>query len=513
VFVTAPRRYRAPAADGGLLADPPLDEIDQLLDANSSHAGDNAVAEVVAAACDYHRECGEPVPPIDASRGLLVAGHQPELFHPGVWVKNFALAGLARRHGLTPLNLVVDNDTAKSATLRLPATSTDPAHVHLAAVPFDHWAGEVPWEERRVIDEDLFTRMPRAAAEVTAHWGFTPMVPEAWAEVLRQRERTPLLGERLAAGRRAIERQWGCHNLELPVSRLCRTAAFDMFVATVIDQIDTLHEAYNGCLREYRRTHGIRSRNHPVPELARTEVGWELPFWGWKAGAPRRGRLFLRDLTSWPRLWCDGEEWPAIRGENWLRELDAAGYKVRPRALTLTLFARLWLADAFIHGIGGGLYDELTDAIIRVWQGTEPPRYLVLSATLRLPLPGFPADTAEVRRLEGAARDLHWNPQRHLPADVPTDALIRAARKQVLAGPPPGGAAARRAWFDELRAVTAALRPFVAPAARALEARLAHARDEVAANAVLRRRDYAWLLFPGDFLRAYLSSILHRTRS
>ena len=29
---------------------------------------------------------------------LLLAGHQPELFHPGVWVKNFALAGLARRH-------------------------------------------------------------------------------------------------------------------------------------------------------------------------------------------------------------------------------------------------------------------------------------------------------------------------------------------------------------------------------------------------------------------------------
>ena len=53
----------------------------------------------------------------DASAdSLLLAGHQPELFHPGVWVKNFALNGLARRHGATPLNLVVDNDTGFDLT-------------------------------------------------------------------------------------------------------------------------------------------------------------------------------------------------------------------------------------------------------------------------------------------------------------------------------------------------------------------------------------------------------------
>ena len=36
---------------------------------------------------------------------LLLAGHQPELAHPGVWVKNFALNGLAtqaRRHAASP---------------------------------------------------------------------------------------------------------------------------------------------------------------------------------------------------------------------------------------------------------------------------------------------------------------------------------------------------------------------------------------------------------------------------
>ena len=47
-------------------------------------------------------------------RSIFLAGHQPQLFHPGVWFKNFALDRLARRHGAVAVNLVVDSDTIKS---------------------------------------------------------------------------------------------------------------------------------------------------------------------------------------------------------------------------------------------------------------------------------------------------------------------------------------------------------------------------------------------------------------
>ncbi len=42
---------------------------------------------------------------------------------------------------------------------------------------------------------------------------------------------------------------------------------------------------------------------------------------------------------------------------------------VLPRALTTTLFLRTFIADLFIHGIGGGQYDRLTDRIVE----TVPP--------------------------------------------------------------------------------------------------------------------------------------------
>src|SRR6185312_5325259 len=112
--------------------------------------------------------------------------------------------------------------------------------------------------------------------------------------------------------------------------------------------------------------------------------------------------------------------------------------RIRPRALTLTLFARLCLGDLFIHGIGGGKYDEATDAIIRDYFGIEPPGYQVLSATLHLPLEGFAAAPADRERAERLVRDLHWNPQRHVPArDLNPRALRLVADRISLASNEP----------------------------------------------------------------------------
>ncbi len=51
---------------------------------------------------------------------MIVTGHQPELFHPGVWIKNFAIASIARQTGGAALNLIVDNDIPKSSSIAVP---------------------------------------------------------------------------------------------------------------------------------------------------------------------------------------------------------------------------------------------------------------------------------------------------------------------------------------------------------------------------------------------------------
>jgi len=507
---------RAPQEDGAIIARPGLGEVGALLAENRRRLAvpsrlilgrrladlqQQARQEVIAAANQYLRDCGEPTL-LSPSGGLIVAGHQPELFHPGVWVKNFALNGLARRHGLTSLHLVVDNDTVNSTALRIPQRNDA---VHLGSVAFDRQVSELPYEEQKVHDEELFATFPDRAGPLLQPWGYPPLLPSFWKEVVKQRERTPFLGERFVAARRSVERLWGCHNLELPASRLSETATFADFAHHILLNLPRFHAVYNSALADYRRQHGIRSRNHPVPELTRNGEWWETPFWGWEASweksENRRGRLFARVEDGTIGFQANGQTWPA---DTW-RALRSLGFKIRPRALTLTLFARLFLADLFIHGIGGGKYDLLTDEIIRRFYGLEPPGFLVLSATLHLPLPTYPATVSDRRRLAHELRDLRWNPQRHLdyPALRP---LIE--EKQRWIDLPTANAPERRQRFEQIRRLSEQLQDRVAGRADEVRTQLERCDRELAANAVLRRRDYAFCLYPEEKLRVFMAQFL-----
>ena len=274
--------------------------------------------------------------------------------------------------------------------------------------------------------------------------------------------------------RRERERKWGCHNLELPVSRLSRTKAFQLFAASLFDDRFRFREVYNAAIRAYRDANGIRSAHHPAPELAEREV----PFWERTPDGRRR----LREVT-----------------------LDITPRNLRPRALTLTLFARVCLGDFFIHGIGGGKYDEVTDAIIRDYFGIEPPAYQVLSATLHLPLPAFPSTADDLTRADRRVRDLQWNPQALPGADAE---LVREHAALTANEPPRGEHAARREWFRRLQQVKERLRAGVITEVPAAEESLRRAQSEVDANAILQRRDYPWVLYPEETLRPFLQRFL-----
>jgi hypothetical protein len=532
LLVIVPRRLRAPAENGAILAEPPLMEIGALIGSNRKTLSQLRISvfgrrlttlrqqarqTIVALAENYLRAAGEPVSEYGHEM-LLMAGHQPELVHPGVWIKHFALNRLARKYGATPVHIVVDNDTAKSCVIRFPVLAeANGAGHHLLALPFDQWTGEVPFEERVVNDETLFASLPDRAAAIIRNWSFSPLLAEFWQEVLAQASRTPLLGERLAAARRSLERQWGCHNLEIPVSHLCNSEPFAWFACHLLSDVVRFHATYNDCVHEYRRQYGIRSRNHPVPDLG-TENGWyELPFWSWRRGQLARRRLMARPTATAIELRSGNEPWPKLPaaddGERVVaafQELQHGGYKVRSRALTNTLFARLFLADLFIHGIGGAKYDELTDEIIRRFYGFDPPGYMVLSATLRLPLPVFQATPGECRRYAAMLRDVHFNPQRHLPASASSERDVKEAteQKQSWIALQPRSAAERRQRFEMLRALNRQLEPYVRQETEWIRRELTRCERESEANTVLQRRDYVFCLFPDSILRPFCMGFL-----
>lgn len=512
---------QAPIEDGGILIAPRLDEFGALLEHNHrilassnfkilgrplAEIRSEARAAALAAAHEYHVEAGES-PPETGACGLLIAGHQPEIFHPGVWLKNFALNALARRHRRVPLNLVVDNDTAKNTLVRVPVDD------HLVSVPYDHWQGEVPFEERPVLDEVAFFQFPNEVSRYAEHWPFAPMLPEFWTEVRRQSKRTPLLGERLAAARRSLERRWGCHNLELPLSRLCATTPFAWFACHLLENLACFHAIYNATVAAYRKRYGLRSHNHPVPDLAKTGDWLELPLWSWRTGQTRRQRLFAKVGSDGFHLRSGTEEWPKLRqsadGTELIAQyqgLEREGYKIRTRALTLTLFSRLFLADMFMHGLGGGKYDELTDGLLRNFFGIEPPAFLVLTGTLRLPFPRAYVTREDLRRLADEKRDLTWNPQRHLTGsergvtqlvDEKTQWIARSCNTHE----------ERLERFKQIRRLNKELAGFAVENERRLARAVEKTTRQLRNSEVHSRRDFAFCLYPAEKLEGFLRSL------
>jgi hypothetical protein len=339
---------------------------------------------------------------------IVLTGHQPQLFHPGVWFKNFVVAALARQVAAPAVNLIIDNDTIRTAAVRVPRGSIPAAHdletgpptggehsVWASTVEFDRPGDEVPFEERAVLDRERFRRFPEAVrAQLAPEWA-DPMVNSLWPAACAALADTDRLGLCLSRARNMIEAENGVELLDVPLSTVSDAWPFRWFAVGLLEEAERFRGIHNGVLDEYRRTHRIRSRSHPVPELARDGEWQEAPFWMWTSSMPRRRRLFTRrlpdrleltDRAGWRLILARPGDGDATRAVDQLGEARRQGVKLRPRALLTTLFARLVLGDHFVHGIGGAKYDQLTDAICERFFGLAPPAFITATATVRLPL-------------------------------------------------------------------------------------------------------------------------------
>jgi hypothetical protein len=179
-----------------------------------------------------------------------------------------------------------------------------------------------------------------------------------------------------------------------------------------------------------------------------------------------------------------------------MTELSRRGVRIRTRALTTTLFARLCLADLFIHGIGGAKYDDITDRLFEQFFHVTAPRFATVSATFHLPLGGSSLmSRPEEPRLRQQLRDLRYNPDRHLKAAPGSTEAELIEEKQtllsLLGNRRPTVLETRR-----LKEINAAL----APSTRFVEQQLQSERDAMrrqrAEDAIRHDREFAWCLHP-----------------
>src|SRR5215471_10160736 len=100
----SPRRFRVPAGDGEIFAEPSLDSISHLLNSigkSNFEAPPFPGLNFQEFRKRARREVLDLVGNSADSHVWFVAGHEPEFSHPGVWLKNSALTRLAKKcHGV-----------------------------------------------------------------------------------------------------------------------------------------------------------------------------------------------------------------------------------------------------------------------------------------------------------------------------------------------------------------------------------------------------------------------------
>jgi hypothetical protein len=350
----------------------------------------------------------------DASieKPFIATGHQPDFFHAGVWAKHIVAQRLADAVGGAAFDLIVDHDAPKQATIAVP--TVDDGLAQLVNVVYANTPAERPFEF-----------LPRSSE------GQTQQIIERVRKAMGERYDSSLLPEffrayqvpndgdwvdQALAARKAVESAMGIRLIQRRTSRNW----YGPFLAELLLSSDRFAEAYNGVLTDEHPPDESQGSDQSVATLERMNGTIELPLWINHPGQPRH-RLFVAKESGSTQLFAESRHVATIENaviNDWPGFATAlaqmAPWIIRPKALILTMWARLFWADVFIHGIGGAKYDRLTDRLIRSVFEVEPPVMACVSATLCMPLPRSAATVAQIDAVTRSLRDIAFNPHRYI---------------------------------------------------------------------------------------------------
>lgn len=468
----------------------------------------------------------------------IVGGHQPEPFHPGVWFKNFFIDSVVNdlsNHGKPALGLhvIVDHDLAKSTSIRVPFVqqTTSSGHkdsafrienVRLPLVANREQSQAKPWHFHNVDHKELasFAKLVEYSSRAM---GIDMPLVIPFCNYLRSEANPINAALAFSQARHRIEVDAGLRNLEIPMGTVCETQAWSLFVAHCIENSTTLHELYNRSLSTYRQVYHVKNPGQPVPPLLSNQHWIELPFWLYKKTDTTRNRLWVRGIDGgyelgsgagvsellWTLRVSGSKEEIAGTLSNWFQD----GVCLRPRALITTMFLRMFVADGFVHGIGGGLYDRLTDCLIESFFGSPPPSYAIATATFRLPLDegsnnDFQMIQSQLDTVNQGIHNFRSRPELFLDLTRPEHRKLLEEHQALVADIPPRGR--KREWHLQMHSLRTRIRSETAEAAQRLTERLFELQRAKQQQTLIRSREFSFLLFPADRSVRHLRELAQR---
>ena len=472
-----------PPRHGDVLIEPNADRLVELAESNRKLICDYPFMVLGLSVAEIRSRLRERM--CDGCTGpVIMTGHQPEFIHAGVWAKHVVASALAKAMGSKAVNLVVDSDAPGSTTLAVPDVSGE--SLRWRSVAYASLGHGVSHDAIGRMDEAAVDDLSQRVAELMGDRYASSQLP-GYFEAIRAADGAADWVDQMVSARQAIERRFG---VEMREHRVGRVWGMPLLPDLMV-HAERFATAYNGALADYRVRFGERSATRPVPDLQVDGGRVELPVWVYRLGEARR-RLFVSVEGERIGLFGDDERIGEVgtsdlatweSAEAVLGQID--GYLFRPRALGLTLWARVFAGDLFIHGIGGAKYDRVTDEIVRRYFSVEPAAMACVSATMWFEGAGNGADGSEVERAVRRLRDVRWNPQRHVANTddvriLTSEREAAVAESQRLRAVRSRDRVARRGVFQRIREINERLRSMEPTLVADAEADVVRAREEAA---------------------------------
>lgn len=451
---------------------------------------------------------------------IVLGGHQPEFFHAGVWFKNFFLNRLANSLQGTPVHVQIDHDVVRDIELAVPTIRSERLTLSTRRLPTSREGRFLPWENTRCSDllkKEWIQCIDQIQNDLRP-LGICSLIETRRGELERLLQECKSLAHVTSRFRQIIEEDAGLKNYEIPMSRLASGAAFAEFVFRCVNDGERLLEVYNLSRDHFRDERGISNPGQPVPALRRVGEWIETPFWIYHTtesaqslgtNSHCRQAAWIRIRTNLVELTNSPSDSPTIRvvfnrtlahWEQQIRFSVDQGICIRPRALMTTLFLRLMVGDLFVHGIGGGIYDELTDLIARRLWGVEMPSFIVASASLHLPYVEEvvrrirPIEGQSQAELEQRAHRLRSAPESFLDLADPEQRAQKEAFVELLGRMPPNGQ--RKAWHWEMKGLRSSIRESISNITNQLERQSLELIERARMSKIVRSREFSFVLFP-----------------
>ena len=518
------RRLRAPRHDKGLLLEPAWPECLRMGTTNSelllkqdfelngrsfldlrSQVRDELFSKAVAYSNEYLD--GDLSP--DTGGPFIISGHQPSLFHPGVWAKNFAIDRIAKQTGGTAIQIVIDNDAMRGHSILVPTGNADSPEI--VSESFDDYQEAIPYENRFAKNKTVLHSFAKRISGRIRPFIAEPIINKLWPDVCEAVDQGKPLGHAFATARHRLEHRWGLRTLEVPLSQLCESFGFRWFLLDLLQRANEVRESFNGRLSEYRTVHRLRNHAQPLPDLQVKDNWIETPFWIWTDSNPNRNALWVRqrgnDLelsslnTQKDSLVVKDASWNPEKAIQQLEGFSKQGWRLRPRALANTMFLRLFCADTFVHGIGGAKYDQVCDLLIHNLFEIEAPKFAVLSLTAHLPTSRPLVRDREIIHKQRKIREMYFHPECFLDAnadETPQVSSKAKSKRKLIQEKPDRGSAAE--WHRKLEDVNAELRAYLQKKTEKEKKNLSDLLSRTKTSEIFSSREWSFCLFEEMFL-------------